>query len=56
MDFIVLLAYESLAASRTFLQQLLACLHFRLTRFILLVQTKHGLWAVAQTAENHGDE
>ena len=56
MDSFALLAYESLAASRTLLQQLLACLHFRLRRFILLVQTKHGLWAAAQTAENHGDE
>ena len=30
MDFLVLLAYASLAASRTLLQQLLACLNFTL--------------------------
>ena len=30
MDSFVLLAYASLAASRTFLQQLLACLNFTL--------------------------
>ena len=35
-----LLAYASFTASRTFLQQLLACLNFRITRFILLLQTK----------------
>ena len=41
MDSFVLLAYASLAASRTLLQQLLACLNFTLyLRFILLVQMK----------------
>ena len=39
MDYFVLLAYASLAASRTLLQELLACLNFTLKsrRFILLV-------------------
>ena len=50
MDSFVLLPYASLAASRTLLQRLLACLnatitslselYFRLRRFIPLVQTK----------------
>ena len=40
MDSIVLVAYASLAASRTLLSQLLACLYFRFKRFALLVQTK----------------
>ena len=40
MDSFVLLAYASFTASRTFLQQLLACLNFRIRRFILLLQTK----------------
>ena len=40
MESFVLLAYASVAASRTLLQQLLACLNFRFKRFILLVQTK----------------
>ena len=42
MDSFVLLAYASLAASRTLLQQLLACLNFnlRIRRFFSLVQTK----------------
>ena len=39
MDSFVLLAYTSYAASRTFLQQLLACLNFTI-RFIILIQTK----------------
>ena len=39
MDSFVLLAYASFSASRTFLQQLLACLNFRI-RFILLLQTQ----------------
>ena len=42
MDSFVVLAYASLAASRTLSQQLLACLNFRITRFIRLVQTKKG--------------
>ena len=41
MDSFVLLAYASLADSRTLLQRLLLSkLHFRNRRFILLVQTK----------------
>ena len=40
MDSFVLLAYANLAASRTLLQRLLACLNFRFRRFILLVQMK----------------
>ena len=40
MDSFVLLAYASLAASRNLLQQLLACLSFRFSRFIFLVQMK----------------
>ena len=40
MDSFVLLAYASLAASRTLLQKLLVCLNCRFRRFILLVQTK----------------
>ena len=39
MDSFLLLAYAIFAASRTFLQQLLAYLNFRI-RFILLLQTK----------------
>ena len=57
----VLLANASLAASRTFLQWLLAYLNF--TRdsedlFCSYNQTKWFLWATAaaQTAENYGDE
>ena len=34
------IVYASFTASRTFLQQLLACLNFRIRRFILLLQTK----------------
>ena len=40
MDSFVLVAYATLAASRTLLQRLLACLNFRFRRFILLVQMK----------------
>ena len=42
MDSFVLVAYASLAASRTLLQRLLACLNFtfRFRRFVLLVQRK----------------
>ena len=47
MDSFVLLAYASFAASRTFLQQLLASLNLRI-RFILSLQTKksdfYELW------------
>ena len=40
MDSFVLVAYASLAASRTLLQRLLACLNFTFRSFILLVQMK----------------
>ena len=40
MDSFLLLPYTGLAASRTFIQQLLTCLNFRFRRFILLIQTK----------------
>ena len=40
MDSFVSLACASLAASRSLLQRLLACLDFRCRRFTLLVQTK----------------
>ena len=40
MDSFVLLVYASFTASRTFLQQLLACLNFRIRRFMILLQTK----------------
>ena len=61
MDYFVLLAYASLAASRTLLQQLLACLNFTLDSedlFCWYKQKKVFLWtmAAAQTAENHGDK
>ena len=57
----VLLAYASLVASRTLLQQLLACLNFTLDSedlFYWYKQKKWFLWtmAAAQAAENHGDE
>ena len=56
-----LLAYASLAASRTLFQQLLACLNFTLDSvglFCWYKQKKWFLWtmAAAQAAENHGDE
>ena len=56
IDSFVLVAYASLAASRTFLKQLLACLNLW---FILLVQRKKWfLWTMtaAQAAENDGDD
>ena len=61
MDSFVLLAYASLAASRTILQQLLACLNFTLKSEDLSSWYKWKklfLWtmAAAQEAENHGDE
>ena len=40
MDSFVLVAYASLAASRTLLQRLLACLNFKFRRFILLIRFK----------------
>ena len=57
----LLLAYVSLAASRTLLQQLLPCSNFTLDSedlFCSYKQKKWFLWtmAAAQAAENHGDE
>ena len=57
----VLLACESLAAWRTLLQQLLACLNFSLDSKDLLCCCKGNKWflwtmAAAQAAENHEDE
>ena len=59
IDSFVLLAYASVAASRTLLQRTLSELYIRIRRFIFLVQTKKWtLWTMtaAQAAENHGDE
>ena len=61
MDSLVLLAYASLAASRTLLQQLLACLNFTLESQDLSFWYKQKTWflwtmAAAQEAENHGGE
>ena len=61
MDSFVLLAYASLAASKTFLQQLLACLNFTLDSrnfHFWYKEKKLFLWtmAAAQAAENHRDE
>ena len=61
MDSFVLLAYASLAASRTFLQQLLACLNFSLDSEDLSFWYKCKKWflwtmAASQATENHGDE
>ena len=51
----VLLAYASLAASRTLLQQLLACLNFTLDSEVIFCWF---LWtmAAATANENHGNE
>ena len=61
MDSFVLLAYASLAASRTLLQRLLACLNFTLESEDLSFWCKWKKWflwtmVAAQAAENHGDE
>ena len=61
IDSFVLLAYASLAVSRTLLQRLLSCLIFTLDSEDLLCwykQTKRFLYAMAaaQAAENHGDK
>ena len=61
MDSFVLVAYASLTASRTLLQQLLACLNFTLDSEDLFCWYKRKKWflwtmAAAQAAENHGDE
>ena len=60
MDSFVLLAYASLAASRTLLQWLLACLDFTSEAEDLSVWYKRKKWfllamAAAHAAENHGD-
>ena len=60
MDSLVLLAYASLAASRTLFQQLLACLNFTLESEHWSFWYKQKKWflgtmAAAQAAENHGD-
>ena len=61
MDSFVLLAYASLAAWRTILQQLLACLNFTLELEDLSFWYKLKKWflwtiAAAEAAENHGDQ
>ena len=61
MDSYVLVAYASLAASRTFFWRLWACLSITLHSEDLLCWYKWTNWflwamAAAQTAENHGDE
>ena len=61
MDSFVLLVYASLAASRTLLQWLLACLNFTLDSedsSFWYKGKKRFLWtmAAAQAAENHGDQ
>ena len=61
MDSFVLVAYASLAASRTLSQRLLACLKFTLDSedlFCWYKRKKWFLWALAaaQVPENHGDE
>ena len=60
MNSFVLLAYPSLAASRTLFQQLLACLNFTLDSEDLSFwykQKKGFLWTMAagQAAKNNGD-
>ena len=52
MDSFVLLAYASLAASRTILQRLLACLNFTLDSEDLFYE----LWQQHKLPKNHGDE
>ena len=54
MDLFVLLAYASLASSRTLLQQLLACLNFALDSDLFLVSTNekanfYELWQQLKT-------
>ena len=61
MDFFVFLEYASLAALRTFLQQLLSCQNFTLDSEDLLCCCKYKKWflwtmAAAQAAENHGEK
>ena len=57
MNSFVLVAYASLAASRTLLRWLLACLNFTLENFFCWYKQKMlFLWnmAAAEAAENHG--
>ena len=61
MDSFVLVAYISLAALRTLLQRLLACLNFALDSEDLFCRHKRkrgflGTMAAALAAENYGDE
>ena len=61
VDSFVLVAYASLAASGTLLQQLLACLNFNLDSEDLLCWYKWKKWflltmAAVHAAENHGDD
>ena len=59
MGSFVLVAYASLAASRTLLQRLLACLNFNLDSedlFCWYKRKKTISMAAAQAAKNHGDE
>ena len=61
MDSFVLLVYASLAASRTLLQWLLACLNFTLESEDLSFWYKWKKWflwamAAAKEAENHGNK
>ena len=61
MDSFVLLAYAGLAASRTLLQRLLACLNFPLESEDFSFWYKWKKWflwtmAAAQAAENHEDD
>ena len=61
MYYFVLLADASLAASRTLLQRLLACLNFTLESDYFSLWYKRKKWflwtmAAAQAAENHEDE
>ena len=61
MNSFVLVAYASLATSRTLLQRLLACLNFTLDSEDLFCWCKRKKWflwtmAAVQPAENHGDE
>ena len=61
MDSFFLLAYATLEASRTLLQQIIACLTFALDSEDLFFWYKHKKWflwtmAAAEAAENHGDE
>ena len=61
MDYFVSLAYASLTASRTLLQQLLACLNFTLDSEDLFCWYKRKKWflwtmAAAKVAKNQEDE